>query len=62
MISLTEVRLVSRNVAIGGGVVAAICLMSSSGMGPGPLGMAATRPIAEAPYLPPGRSQIMRES
>mgnify|MGYP006898445721 CR=1 FL=1 len=48
--SMTEVRLVSRNVATGGGVAAAICLISSSVIGPGPLGIAATRPIAEAPY------------
>jgi len=49
MIPFTEVRLVSRNVATGGGVAAAICLISSSGMGPGPLGISATRPMADAP-------------
>ena len=41
--------LVSRNVAIGGGTVAAIRAMIASEMTPGPLGMAEMRPRAEAP-------------
>jgi hypothetical protein len=40
---------VSRKVAIGGGTVAAMLAMLASGITPGPLGMAATRPTAEAP-------------
>lgn len=51
MIAPADVRLVSRNVATGGGVAAAIRLMRSSGIGPGPLGIRATRPMAEAPDL-----------
>jgi uncharacterized membrane protein len=39
------------NVATGGGIAAAISLIVSSGIGPGPLGIFATRPIAEAPKL-----------
>ena len=44
-----ECSLVSRKVAIGGGTVAAIRAIASSEMTPGPLGMAETRPKAEAP-------------
>jgi hypothetical protein len=47
---LTDVSLVKRNVATGGGMVLAICLIKSSAIGPGPLGILATRPIAEAPF------------
>ena len=42
-------RLVSRKVATAGGVDAAISAMVSSAITPGPLGMADTRPSAEAP-------------
>jgi len=43
------VSLVSMNVATGGGTINAICLIRSSAIGPGPLGILATSPIAEAP-------------
>lgn len=49
MIAATFVSLVSRNVEVGGGTVAAISVISGSGIGPGPLGMAATNPTASAP-------------
>ena len=41
--------LVRRNVAIGGGIVMAILAIASSEMTPGPLGIAETKPMAEAP-------------
>lgn len=41
--------LVSKNVAIGGGTEAAIDLISSSPIGPGPDGIFPTNPIADAP-------------
>ena len=50
MIVWTSCAQVSRNVPIGGGTLAAISAISSSGIGPGPLGIADTKPIAEAPY------------
>jgi hypothetical protein len=50
IISFTDVSLVSKKVPIGGGMVFAIFLINSSVIGPGPLGILATRPIAEAPY------------
>src|SRR5450432_3340540 len=50
MIASASVRQVSRKVAIGGGTAAAISAIASSLIGPGPLGMAETRPIAPAPY------------
>jgi hypothetical protein len=50
MIPSADVSLVRRNVATGGGTLAAICLICSSDIGPGPLGILATRPIAEAPW------------
>src|SRR4029078_3167376 len=49
MIGLAVVSDVSRKVATPGGTVAAISRMRSSGIGPGPLGIRDTRPIAEAP-------------
>src|SRR5688572_23179050 len=44
-----SVNAVSRNVSVGGGTAAAIAAMSGSSIGPGPLGIAETRPIVEAP-------------
>jgi hypothetical protein len=40
---------VSRNDPIAGDTVAAISAIKSSGIGPGPLGISETSPIAEAP-------------
>jgi len=40
---------VKRNVAIGGGTLAAMRLISSSAIGPGPDGIAPTKPTAAAP-------------
>src|SRR5690349_11756185 len=40
---------VNRNELTPGGIVAAISAINSSGIGPGPLGMADTNPTAEAP-------------
>src|SRR5689334_138594 len=40
---------VNRNELTPGGMVAAISAINSSGIGPGPLGMADTSPTAEAP-------------
>jgi hypothetical protein len=45
------VSLVSINVATGGGTPDAICLIRSSVIGPGPLGILATSPIADAPAV-----------
>ena len=50
MIVSTSCAQVSRNVAIGGGTLRAICAINSSGIGPGPLGIADTSPTADAPY------------
>ncbi len=44
-----RVSQVSRKVATGGGTARAISQMRWSGIGPGPLGMEATRPNASAP-------------
>jgi len=49
MMAAVSVSEVSRKVATGGGTPAAISVMSSSGMGPGPLGMCETSPSASAP-------------
>src|SRR6185437_11319823 len=48
-IASARVSLVNRNVATGGGTMAAISAMSLSLMTPGPLGILPTRPSAEAP-------------
>jgi hypothetical protein len=40
---------VSRNELTPGGIVAAISAIKSSGIGPGPLGIADTSPTADAP-------------
>src|SRR5262249_45041750 len=48
-IASPSVRLVRKNLATCGGTERAIRAMSSSSIGPGPLGIAATRPIAHAP-------------
>ena len=50
MIVSTSCAHVSKNVAIGGGTVCAILAIRSSEIGPGPLGIADTSPIADAPY------------
>src|SRR6185503_5098445 len=44
-----SVRHVSRKVSVGYGTAAAMAVIVSSGIGPGPLGIAETRPIADAP-------------
>src|SRR4051794_32584447 len=49
MIGWAVVSHVNRNVATVGGTVSAISLISDSGIGPGPLGMRETRPMADAP-------------
>src|SRR6266550_2889459 len=49
MIGSTVVSQVRRNVATPGGTVYAISRMRDSGMGPGPLGIRDTRPMADAP-------------
>src|SRR5260370_36400536 len=49
MMASGECSLVRRKVAIGGGTLSAIRAINSSEMTPGPLGMAETRPNAEAP-------------
>jgi hypothetical protein len=49
MIGSAVVSQVSRKVATEGGTVSAISLMRDSEMGPGPLGIRDTRPIADAP-------------
>ena len=49
MIEAASCLLVSRNVDTPGGTVPAIAAMVSSGITPGPLGMANTSPIADAP-------------
>ena len=49
MMESESLLLVRRNVAIPGGTPATISAIPSSGIGPGPLGMADTRPSAEAP-------------
>jgi hypothetical protein len=49
MISAELVRLVRRNVATGGGTLAAISVIRSSEITPGPLGISETKPSADAP-------------
>src|SRR6266571_1275891 len=49
MMASAECSLVRRKVAIGGGTASVIRAIASSEMTPGPLGMAETRPNAEAP-------------
>jgi hypothetical protein len=49
MIASESCKQVSRNELIPGGTVAAISAINSSGIGPGPLGIAETNPIADAP-------------
>src|SRR6266849_161963 len=51
IIEAASCLLVSRKEDMAGGIVAAICAIRSSAMTPGPLGIAETRPRAEAPYL-----------
>src|SRR5688572_31669972 len=47
--SSASVSAVSRKVSVGRGTAAAMRAISASSIGPGPLGMAETRPMAEAP-------------
>src|SRR5689334_21846030 len=49
MIAATFCSQVNRNELTPGGIVAAISAISSSAIGPGPLGIADTNPTAEAP-------------
>src|SRR5947207_1142089 len=49
MIGSAVVSHVKRKVPIAGGTVSAISRMRASGIGPGPLGMRETRPMADAP-------------
>jgi hypothetical protein len=49
MIESTSCKHVSRNELTPGGIVAAISAIRSSGIGPGPLGIADTSPTADAP-------------
>src|ERR1043165_1092741 len=49
MIAFASCWHVNRNELTPGGIVAAISAISSSGIGPGPLGIADTRPTADAP-------------
>jgi hypothetical protein len=49
MIAPESCKQVSRNELIAGGTVAAISAIKASGIGPGPLGIAETKPIADAP-------------
>ena len=46
MIEAASCKQVSRNELTPGGTVAAISAIKSSGIGPGPLGIADTKPIA----------------
>src|ERR1043165_5957944 len=50
---------VRRNVAMGGGTAAAISAMRSHGITPGPLGIAETRPSADAPASMARRASSM---
>ena len=50
MIGLAVVSHVKRNVATVGGTVSAISRINDSEIGPGPLGIRETSPMAEAPY------------
>src|SRR5215510_10253440 len=49
MIDSASCKQVSRNELTPGGTIAAISAIRSSGIGPGPLGIADTKPIADAP-------------
>src|SRR6185436_4491498 len=49
MIEAASCKHVSRNELTPGGTIAAISAIRSSGIGPGPLGIADTKPIAFAP-------------
>src|SRR5689334_23764665 len=49
MIDVASCKHVSKNELTPGGMVAAISAINSSGIGPGPLGIADTSPIADAP-------------
>jgi hypothetical protein len=49
MIDPASCKHVSRNELTPGGIVAAISAINSSGIGPGPLGIAETSPTADAP-------------
>jgi hypothetical protein len=49
MIAATDVSHVSKKVATGGGIFCAMERINSSPMGPGPLGILATSPMADAP-------------
>jgi hypothetical protein len=49
MIDAASCKHVSRNELTPGGIVAAISAIRSSGIGPGPLGIADTSPTADAP-------------
>ena len=49
MIDVLSCLLVSRKVETPGGIVLAMVAIVSSGITPGPLGMAETSPIADAP-------------
>ena len=51
MISKGSCLEVNRKDETEGGIVLAISAISSSGIGPGPLGISETNPTAEAPYL-----------
>jgi hypothetical protein len=50
MIPSASCRHVNRNVATPGGTCGTISAISASSIGPGPLGIADTSPIADAPY------------
>jgi hypothetical protein len=49
MMASASCKHVSRNELTAGGIVAAISAIKLSGIGPGPLGIADTSPIADAP-------------
>src|ERR1041385_4234454 len=49
MIEAASCKHVSKNELTPGGIVAAISAINSSGIGPGPLGIADTSPTADAP-------------
>jgi len=50
MIGGAVVSHVNRNVATAGGTLSAISRINDSGIGPGPLGIRDTSPIADAPW------------
>jgi hypothetical protein len=64
MTASEDVSQVSMKEAMGGGMARAICNMRSSGIGPGPLGIRATRPRADAPAsmaIPASSSDEMQQ-